>query len=238
MEVSEPVEKLWRKYCEECDGSYMMSKSSFVYAMHEFNQPPVSGESIEVTKNEVIESNVKQALFSAWLFCKQNPKKDFSDWNRYDEVSTDLIGLIKEVLSIQPVSGGEVEEQFMKRLNDLVNYDLSWAKTEIKALPSVNDGTEHAYFDGFILGANKSRARTKQVFKEMGQSKQGSVDNWISVEVEKPETDTIVLCITEYGKYCTGYFMMGDEWDLSGFDSAKPLNFVTHWQPLPTPPSK
>lgn len=47
------------------------------------------------------------------------------------------------------------------RLIELINYDISWAKSEISALPKVNDGTQRAYFEGFILGAGKAKQRVK-----------------------------------------------------------------------------
>lgn len=47
------------------------------------------------------------------------------------------------------------------RLIELINYDISWAKSEIAALPKVNDGTQRAYFEGFILGSGKTKQRVK-----------------------------------------------------------------------------
>lgn len=39
-----------------------------------------------------------------------------------------------------------------KRLYDLFDYRLSWAKNELAEIPKVNDGTERAYFNGVVLG--------------------------------------------------------------------------------------
>lgn len=69
-----------------------------------------------------------------------------------------------------------------------------------------------------------------------GANWQSEQDNWISCSERLPETDTTVLAITTYEKIVIGYFMLGDEWDLTGFDGAKQLDFITHWQPLPKKP--
>jgi hypothetical protein len=57
---------------------------------------------------------------------------------------------------------------------------------------------------------------------------------WISVEDERPETETTVLVRTERGYIFTSW---ASNVDVFWFYDEEEDDHVTHWQPLPAPPT-
>ena len=57
---------------------------------------------------------------------------------------------------------------------------------------------------------------------------------WISVEDERPETETTVLVRTERGYIFTSW---ASDVDVFWFYDEEEDDRVTHWQPLPAPPT-
>ena len=64
--------------------------------------------------------------------------------------------------------------------------------------------------------------------------KQAEKSVWISVEDERPETETTVLVYTERGDIFTSW---ASDVDVFWFYGEEEDDRVTHWQPLPLPPT-
>lgn len=56
---------------------------------------------------------------------------------------------------------------------------------------------------------------------------------WISLSDKLPEEGS-VLALTSYEKIVCAYFIpLSNEWDVTGYDEPKKLNFISHWMDLP-----
>ena len=82
------------------------------------------------------------------------------------------------------------------------------------------------------VGDEYSRLGTQ--YKWEGWQAQATQSEWISVEDRLPEIETTVLICTERGDIFSSW--AGNE-DVFWFYGEEEDNRVTHWQPLPTPPT-
>jgi hypothetical protein len=76
-----------------------------------------------------------------------------------------------------------------------------------------------------------------EFFEWLDESKQ---DGWVSVEERLPEHNQKVLFALHSGDIRMGLFMLNDPWDRKNmFCDGAYFSYgkITHWQPLPAPPS-
>lgn len=64
----------------------------------ESKEPAKVGEGIEETRLSVLRTSLNTTLFSAHLNGKKNPEQSYFEWEKNNDVVTNLIGLIKEIL--------------------------------------------------------------------------------------------------------------------------------------------
>ena len=86
------------------------------------------------------------------------------------------------------------------------------------------------YFSRDYTGYRTYRTRT--LFE--GWLACAAQSEWISVEDERPETETTVLVRTERGYIFTSW---ASDVDVFWFYDEEEDDRVTHWQPLPAPPT-
>ena len=86
------------------------------------------------------------------------------------------------------------------------------------------------YFSRDYTGYRTYRTRT--LFE--GWQARAAQSEWISVEDERPETETTVLVRTERGYIFTSW---ASDVDVFWFYDEEEDDRVTHWQPLPAPPT-
>ena len=60
---------------------------------------------------------------------------------------------------------------------------------------------------------------------------------WISVKERLPGNGSVVLAVTEYRHSVSTPTLLWIDGDWFTYDGYKLLSEVTHWQPLPAPPS-
>lgn len=82
------------------------------------------------------------------------------------------------------------------------------------------------------VGDEYSRLGTQ--YKWEGWQARAAQSEWISVEDERPETETTVLVRTERGYIFTSW---ASNVDVFWFYDEEEDDRVTHWQPLPAPPT-
>lgn len=82
------------------------------------------------------------------------------------------------------------------------------------------------------VGDEYSRLGTQ--YKWEGWQARAAQSEWISVEDERPETETTVLVRTERGYIFTSW---ASDVDVFWFCDEEEDDRVTHWQPLPLPPT-
>lgn len=86
---------------------------------------------------------------------------------------------------------------------------------------------------GFKEGAEWMEQQLEPLITDLGMFK-ARAPKWITIKERLPEKEGTVLACTHYGKTVTAYFMdISNEWDVTGFDGAKELSFITAWMPLP-----
>ena len=82
------------------------------------------------------------------------------------------------------------------------------------------------------VGDEYSRLGTQ--YKWEGWQARAAQSEWISVKDERPETETTVLVRTERGYIFTSW---ASNVDVFWFYDEEEDDRVTHWQPLPAPPT-
>ena len=99
------------------------------------------------------------------------------------------------------------------------------------------------YYSPFILSAYIWHTKAHKLWK-MNNLKQQTME-WISVKDRLPKTNSkfgesdYILCYTESKEQVVCWYTKNREWIVANFKAdSTPLNIdITHWMPLPNPPS-